>query len=681
MFLVKLLTLSTDESHVMREKEITRTLQVLRNTSVRSRHAKTEHGAPASSELEDISILDVFRKAWRHKGVVFSVLFLSMSAMAVLFLYKGTWYQRESIAQYNNYENNSLFQYLDNLLPSDSKVSWDSPAEYAARAIHALKSDDFLKLILEKASDDPKMKSAFELSAFSELKKDPEAYAHLLEFMSKNVDVTPVVGSGAKSLLSSGGGRFKVLIKAKTPEAAEEISDILQRLTSDFLAKREVDDVNAARQLVSGLLQEKRKEVDEMNLRLAKIQSETPATTFETYQGVDSALQAVRASIVGNASLVSRYNWLMKDIQDKVLSMNDAEKSRDELNILRQEAAGLVQQKSLARVQGVHESSESMRQMNAQLNDTLQRLSELSKGGFKIQDTLTAGDTAINQEVRLMEKVETVNNLKDNAAYFSAKAAKLEETLYQLRDQINTRLTKESEKLQLERALLTKENLVSTLDMASVRLDFADFKSVRRLEFFAGPIEEKTIMPIASLAILSLFLGGLLGLFAGFTVETRDHSLRNVQVFEELGVPVLGGLPASEAFLLGNADPHSNIDKKTTLAYSRIGINLGNILTFIKSKVVLFTSEDTPALSGTILYNLATYYARTGRKTLIIDADLESNYISRLTGVPLSGGLEGVYSHRGDIDIKPVELERNLQVLTGDGAALPAVRRLASEGF
>lgn len=665
----------------MREKEITRTLQVLRNTNSKGQHGHASQHA-SHAEFEDLSLIDIFRKAGRHKGVIFSVLFLTMSAMTVLFLYKGTWYQRESIAQYNNYENNSLFQYLDNLLPSDSKVTWDSPAEYAARAIHALNSDDFLRLILDKASEDPKTKTAFGLDAFGDLKSDKKAYDELLEFMDKNIDFSAQVAGGSRSLLSSGGGRFKVVIKAKTPEATAEISDILQRLTTDFLAKREVDDVSAARQLVSGLLQEKRKEMNEMNVRLAKIQGETPTTTFDTYQSVDSALQAVKASVVGNATLVSRYNWLMKDIQNKVLAMGDAEKSRDELNMLRQEAAGLVQQKSMARVQGVHENSERMRQMNAQLNDTLQRLNELSKGGFKgASNALTAGDTAIDKEVRMLDQLETVNSLKDNAAYFAAKATKLEETLYQLRDQINTRLTKESEKLQLEREILTKEKLISSLDMASVRLDFADFKSVRRLEFFPGPIQEKTIMPLASLFMLSLILGALMGIFAGFTVETRDPSLRNVRVFEELGVPVLGGLPANEAFLLSNADPHNKADEKTALAYSRIGINLGNILTFIKSKVVLFTSADTAALSGMVLYNLATYYARTGRKTLIIDADLASNYISRLTGVPLSGGLEGVYSHRGDVDIKPVEIERNLQVLTGDGSSLPSIRRLASEGF
>jgi len=670
-----------DQQGVMREKEITRTLQVLRNTNSKASHGQ-QNRSDSPSEYEELSILEVLRKSWRHKGVIFSVLFLTMAVMTMLFLYKGTWYQRDTIAQYNNYENNSLFQYLDNLLPSDSKVTWDSPAEYAARAIHALKSDDFMKLLLEKASEDPKIKTAFGLDAFADLNGNKVAYGELLKFMSKNIDFSAQVAGGSRSLLSSGGGRFKVVIKSKTPEATAEISDILQRITTDFLAKREVDDVSAARQLVSGLLQERKKEMSEMNARLSKIQSETPTTTFDTYQNVDSALQAVKASVVGNASLVSRYNWLMKDIQEKVLAMGDAEKSRDELNILRQEAAGLVQQKSMARVQGVHENSVRMQQMNAQLSDTLQRLNELSKGGFRgANDILAAGDTAINKEVRLMDQLETVSSLKDNAAYFSAKATKLEEALLQLRDQINIRLTKETEKLQLQREILAKEKLISSLDMASVRLDFADFKSVRRLEFFPGPIQEKTIMPLASLFMLSVILGALMGIFAGFTVETRDPSLRNVRVFEELGVPVLGGLPANEAFLLSNADPHSKADERTALAYSRLGINLGNILTFIKSKVVLFTSADTAALSGMVLYNLATYYARTGRKTLIIDADLATNYISRLTGVPLSGGLEGVYSHRGDVDIKPVEIERNLQVLTGDGSSLPSIRRLASEGF
>ncbi len=670
----------TDQGDVMREKEITRTLQVLRNTNSKHVHLKGHPGASDSGDdFDDVSLLDILRKSWRHKGILFSVMFMVMASMTLLFLYKGTWYQRETIAQYNNYENNSLFQYLDNLLPSDSKVTWDSPAEYAARAIHALKSDDFLKLIMDKASDDPKIKDAFKLGSYSDLKNNKKAYDELIKFIDANIDFTAQVAGGSRSLLSSGGGRFKVVIKSSTPEDADTTSDILQRLITDFLAKREVDDVSAARQLVSGLLQEKRKELTEMNSRFSVLQSETPATSLYTYEQVDSALQAVRASIAGNASLVSRYNWLMKDIEKKMLEMNEKEKDLEEIGLLRQEAAGLVQQRNLARVQGMHENSMHVKGMNAQLQETLQRLNELSKSNLKSDFGLS--ESIVEKESRVITQNEAISELKDNAHYFAAKANKLEETLKVLQSQINLRLVKEAEKLQLSREIQVKGNLISSLDMASVRLDFADFKSVRRLEFFPGPIQEKTIMPLASLFMMALILGALMGIFAGFTVETRDPSLRNVRVFEELGVPVLGGLPANEAFLLSNADPHNKTDEKTALAYSRIGINLGNILTFIKSKVVLFTSADTAALSGMVLYNLATYYARTGRKTLIIDADLASNYISRLTGVPLSGGLEGVYSHRGDVDIKPVEIERNLQVLTGDGSALPAIRRLASEGF
>lgn len=113
----------------------------------------------------------------------------------------------------------------------------------------------------------------------------------------------------------------------------------------------------------------------------------------------------------------------------------------------------------------------------------------------------------------------------------------------------------------------------------------------------------------------------------------------------------------------------------------RLGINIGNILSFMNSKIVLFTSADSSRQSATICYNLGAYYARTSRKVLIVEADMTNNYLCKLTGASTQGGLNEVMSAGLEVNIKPFTVESGLDVLCGDPEILPAIYRLASENF
>jgi hypothetical protein len=663
----------------MREKEITRTLNLVRNAG------KNVNNPLPGTTLDDLSLVDIFKKALRHKFIICFIFLVSVGTALTVYSLAGTWYQREMTAQFNNVQNNSFFQYIDSLVPGLSVGSTNSQ-DYASRAISALASDEFIQFVLQQAKEDKALRTAIDIPQIDKTEVDlqDKVFLKTRAFFNNDVTFRTTDVPGSTLLRVKSNGSFYIVIKHKHAEWVEKITPIITRIVSEFIAKREIDDINSTRNLIKEKIQIYANEISELVKKGMSVQKSAPSGSLETYRAVELAMQSARVALAGNKSLEARYLELVREIENKLLSVTDNAtdtKDEEEVTLLRRELAGLSYQQKVERIQGVSPESRRMKALNDNLAETTEKLNQLlkdRKNRLLFVDPTTVD--IISQEERLSEQLSTAEDIKEQNAFYKAKIDTLGQILNELKSEINTRLALELEKKEIDRLVTAKQVILDNLETAVIRLELADFKTVKSLEIFQGNIYERGNVPFGSSMFLSAVFGLLLGIGMAFSKERKNPSLRTLKSFEELGVPVLGGVPSTETFLF-NREGLVSQDDYNSLRYVKLGINLSNVLAYMNSKITLFTGANSSRQSATICYNLAAYYARTGRRVLIVEADLMNNFICKLLGVPLTGGLSNIMSAKSDVDIRPFSVEPNLDVLSGDRDDLPAIYRLVSENF
>ena len=163
-------------------------------------------------------------------------------------------------------------------------------------------------------------------------------------------------------------------------------------------------------------------------------------------------------------------------------------------------------------------------------------------------------------------------------------------------------------------------------------------------EGFRTPVERTKHMSI----------GGALGLLVmamlAYLLESNDKSFRSPEdIRDELGVAVVGhvpvihgkGIPAGAKAAPGLCTIHAPRGQsseafrlvRTALFF---GARSGNL------KVVQVTSPDQGDGKSTVSANLAVAVAQSGRRTLLIDADMRRPTVHRLFGLSNDVGLSGV---------------------------------------
>lgn len=140
---------------------------------------------------------------------------------------------------------------------------------------------------------------------------------------------------------------------------------------------------------------------------------------------------------------------------------------------------------------------------------------------------------------------------------------------------------------------------------------------------------------------LFLLLGGMVGLLGGvglaFLFETFDTRLRyDDQVSEITGHPILGRIPMAERRqrkqFLAAIYPHSE-------SFGHLRTQLFALTREAPFRTMLITSAEPSEGKSTILANLAFTFAQTGRRVLVIDADMRLPTLHLLFGVENDAGL------------------------------------------
>ncbi|MBI2876933.1 MAG: polysaccharide biosynthesis tyrosine autokinase [Candidatus Tectomicrobia bacterium] len=182
-------------------------------------------------------------------------------------------------------------------------------------------------------------------------------------------------------------------------------------------------------------------------------------------------------------------------------------------------------------------------------------------------------------------------------------------------------------------------------------------------------IPERPIKPKKQLNILLAMITGLmLGVGLAFFFEYLDNTVKTPEEVERyLGIPFLGPVgrfktngksTGSELVVL--EDPRSNIAE----GLRNIRTNLLFASPEVSQKVLMVTSSAASEGKTVVIANLAAVLAQTGKRVLLIDADLRKPRINRVFGLPREPGLSNLLIGEATLDsvLQKTEVE-SLQVI------------------
>jgi capsular exopolysaccharide synthesis family protein len=213
--------------------------------------------------------------------------------------------------------------------------------------------------------------------------------------------------------------------------------------------------------------------------------------------------------------------------------------------------------------------------------------------------------------IRLLEKSiqDDINKANQSAPYFDAKR-RLEE-LMRFRSLLDTKIA--SEKVDVS---LPKTVMVTITDRAQPS---------------AKPVSPNKPLNIA----LGIIIGLVVGVGLAFFIEYLDTSVKTIDDVERsLQAPVLGVIPQNVGLMLeeGGESPHAEAYRvlRTNILFSRKDDKLNSIAV---------VSAGAGEGKSTTVFNLASIFAQSGQRVIVVDSDLRRPTLHKMLRVTNSLGL------------------------------------------
>ncbi|WP_416665938.1 polysaccharide biosynthesis tyrosine autokinase [Egbenema bharatensis] len=191
--------------------------------------------------------------------------------------------------------------------------------------------------------------------------------------------------------------------------------------------------------------------------------------------------------------------------------------------------------------------------------------------------------------------------------------------------------------------------------------------------------------PVAPNIPLNLAVGGLLGTLLAITtallLEGQDKTIRSVREAKDLLGDVLLGIVPLHRHSRGalsfqnHADPiapeiilHHAAGSPSSEAYRRLQSHLRSLCAEKELKTILVTSSIPREGKSTVSANLSLALAQTGRKVLLIDADLRCPKQHKLWHLPNVMGLNQILTEQCEME-SAIQSVHPLDVLTAGATA------------
>lgn len=411
-------------------------------------------------------------------------------------------------------------------------------------------------------------------------------------------------------------------------EKADEASKIANAIAEAYKAHR----LEQRRQLTEGgiralgerfdeqakKVKEAQEKVDALRVKLkisdmmASGDGPSPLMTGDTLRKLESLRIESKAEYVRQVTLLDRLKGLGQELGPETLAQAIPSAFADALLNSLLEQLTVVEQQLVAREKQYGQLNIEVISTKALAEDLHAKIKKRVNGIMLGLDARVSSvsNSLVNLEMEVaFATTNDIARANDSRPYFEAKRA-LEE-LQRFRQILDMKIA--SEKIDVE---LPKTMMVEIVDQASPGL---------------RPVRPNKPLNIA----LGIIIGLVVGVGLAFFIEYLDTSVKTIDDVERsLQCPVLGVIPQNVGVLLdeGAESPHAEAYRvlRTNLLFSRKDDKLNT---------VAVVSAGAGEGKSTTVFNLASVFAQSGQRTLVVDSDLRRPTLHKLLHVTNNLGL------------------------------------------
>jgi len=441
----------------------------------------------------------------------------------------------------------------------------------------------------------------------------------------------------------------------RTPvESAEILNFLVDAYLSNYRSRNQVVD-----QETLGAKQKNLTELQEqVEDQFEELQEFIVAHNLVSLEGTDQQIR-------------QHYDNLTALLKDAVLKSNEARSRFENIETALKDGR-FEEMPEIFKNETIH--SLKLEQIKVQIH-----LTELeSRFGRKHPEIVTATKNLefIDQKIDF-EKHCLLNAFKSESDRAESAEAALREELQLEEEKIALRNQNLGEFQQLKKSYENASERINLLksDIADLQLALSGSEKEKNIQIVdRSKVPVKPVRPKKSISIvLASAFGLLLGVGLCFFVEYLDTTVKTKEDVEQLlGMPVLGYVPPVGTSTARNAKdevcielcaldkPHSVIAEsfrsiRTALMFGDVGKGLKSIL----------VTSPTPSEGKTLVsVNMAIALAQTGKKVLVIDADLRKPRLAKVLGYPREPGLSNLLAGRGEMPVERPLVPTPLENLT-----------------
>ncbi|MDJ0618156.1 MAG: polysaccharide biosynthesis tyrosine autokinase [Calothrix sp. MO_192.B10] len=496
----------------------------------------------------------------------------------------------------------------------------------------------------------------------------------VIDIESLKIKVEPIVGTDV----------LKVSHNSANPELAAAVVNQLMKTYIDNNIASNRTQVIAAGEFIKERLPSAKRELDlaAEALRQFRLKNNTVNLKEES--------SAAIANISKLNEQINQTQTQLADIKAQEMEM------KSQLNLAREQALEIT---SLSQIPGVQEVLNEQQKVQAQLATVQGRYTENHPILIDLKEQEIALATLLKQRVDgilgknrsyISPKNLQMGKIKEELAgqyiQLTTQTQGLDkklQTLFNLRENYQKRLSilPNLEKFQgnLERRLSIAKTDYENLATRLQEIEVAEKQTIGNARVVQpARVPKKTIISKMTILLLGggVFVGSLLGVSAAFFVDLIDRTLKTTKEIEKFfGYTMLGLIPKFET---NNISPYlkmmgDNISNRVIAAssprtviheaYQMLQANL-KFISHKKVRTIVVTSSVAGEGKSEVAANLAGIIAQTGRRVLLVDADMRRPSQHHLWGSINSSGLSNVIVGQDEFSLAVKKGTNYLSVLT-----------------
>lgn len=462
---------------------------------------------------------------------------------------------------------------------------------------------------------------------------------------AKRDALASIIQSGVTANVPRGARVITINYESEDPQFATQVVNAYTDAYVRSDTKRSVEANKYAQEYLQEQIGQTRTKLQEAELAANDYARESGIVSQTT--GEDGSGQTIRG-----ANLVN-INDTVTDLRSQRIRAE--QRWRAVANI---PAAQIPEVRNSAQVQRLQSERATL---ETQLNELRQRYSDEYPPVIQLQGQIAAVDQSIaraSADIKASIRNEYLIAQRQESALAGELQSASNETLAEQDRMVQyTVLEREAQAL--------RDQLASLLERFNSLNAAANVQSGVLTKLDSAIVPNSPVSPNLLRNLLIALLGGI-GLAGGLAVirEVLDDKLRSLdEVEEKLGYPLLGHTPHVDEDEIENQE--ANQFSALMEAYSSIRSTIDFSLARDGAVVQLTSSQASEGKSTTSLI-LADLFARSGRKTLLVDADMRKPSIARLLHIERPQvGFVDVLAGRVDLKSALVEGTRdNLDILT-----------------